>query len=130
MFTRKKSGALTKISLCLLINALILPVFSQKTYFGDSPVKWENNLPVELLPNSDDHPGADLVILSDQTQFYFYAANNEKIVRSLIFKINTEKGLEGLMSFKLPESFDEAYDANSFKQGRKARIKTTFSSGV
>lgn len=99
---------------------------SQSTVFGDVAVKWAS-LKVPVVPElSKEISSSDIVILDDKAEFYFYASNNEKIVRNILFKINTAKGLELFQSFKLPESFDNAYDANLYKQGRKAKIKMPF----
>jgi hypothetical protein len=68
----------------------------------------------------------DLVIINDETNFSFYSSNDEKIIRNITFKINSEKGLEQLSRYTLPESFDQAYDAHYHKQGRAARIKSPF----
>lgn len=115
-----------KLILWLSCISLVTPLFGQKTYYGEEPVKWSDNLPADLPPGLDKYSGSDLIILDDQTEFHFYASDNEKIVRYLRLKINTEEGLEALQAYKLPESLDRAYDAHYHKQGRRARIKTPF----
>ena len=90
--------------------------YAQKAFFGDEPVVWENNNPYVIPAGYEKYLKSDLVILNDKTEFYFYATNNEKIVRKLIVRINNENGLALIQKYKLPESFDNAYDANLHKQ--------------
>ncbi len=99
---------------------------AQKTYFGEEEIKWESNKAISIPTNARAYLSSDLLVLDEKTQFYFYATNNEKVVKNTVIKINTKKGLELLKAFKLPESFDYAYDACFFKQGRTARIKAPF----
>ena len=117
----------------LLILILNQAFLSQTTSFGDE-VKWTTNaVPVDAHIYKND-----LVVLDEYTQFSFYPANpdpmgrinltdeGEFLKRNVIFKVNSEKGLETLKNFKLPESFDPALDIYQNKQGRKARIKTPY----
>ena len=106
----------------------LFPITSkaQKTYFGAEAVVWEDNSPYILPTTYEKYVSADLVILDDKTSFYFYADDHEKIARRLIVKINSAIGLNAFQTYKLPESFDNAFDANLHKQGRAAKIKTPF----
>lgn len=115
------------ISVSLLFSILVINTLcSQTTSFGDEPVKWTSNKAPQKMPVENIFSGSDLVILDEKTEFHFYSKENEKIVRHLLIKINTEKGVELLSSYKLPESFDNAYDNNYYKQGRKSKIKIPF----
>lgn len=115
-----------KTSLSFTFIFLILNLFSQKTYYGDVPVSWEKYPAVISSPELEKYGESDLVIINDETEFSFYSSDNERITRNITFKINSEKGLEGLKNYTLPESFDPAYDGNYYKQGRLAKIKTPF----
>jgi hypothetical protein len=112
----------------LFLLIFILPgIYSaQKTYFGDEPIIWGTNTRPEIPDAYQNYLNSDLVILDDHAQFYFYARDNERLGRNILIKINNEAGLEKIQNLKLPESFDPAFDANLFKQGRRARIKTPF----
>lgn len=111
--------------LVIIFLQLILAgeVFSQKTYYGDEPLSWADTKPITLPSSIGKYQSADLVILNDQVEFYFYGSNNEKVFRSITFKINTETGLQILSTYRLPESFDRGFDLHMNKQGRAARIK-------
>jgi hypothetical protein len=132
-----------KISICVACVLFVSDLFSQQTFYGEYPVKWENTRPVQLPADFYKFSASDLVIIGDKTDFYFSvnnsektgrslifqinpANNNEKITRHLTIKINSAKGLEILKAYKLPESFDNAFDADYYKQGRRARIKTPY----
>lgn len=112
---------------CLLILiALLLNVTSgsaQSGYFGNGPVTWDTHTPFSIPPEAADYDNEDLVILNEVTEFYFYSENSEKMSRYVRFKINSQKGIEALKNYRTPESFDFAYDAHLYKQGRRARIK-------
>jgi len=113
---------------CLAVLILVLVagnVSGQKTFFGEAPVSWEEYPAPSIPEDLSKYEVPGLVIINDQTEFYFYGARNEKLVRNITYKINTAKGLETSGTLKLPESFDQAYDAG-FKQGRYARIKAPF----
>ncbi len=112
--------------LFLLFILLSGTYIAQKTYFGAEPVIWGTNSRPEIPESYQNYLSSDLVILDDHTQFYFYARDNERLVRNILIKINNEAGLEKIQSLKLPESFDPAFDASLFKQGRRARIKIPF----
>ena len=101
-------------------------VVAQKTFFGEEEVVWENHKPLVMPAGINTYSTSDLVILDDRTQFYFYGTKNEKIVKNVIVKINTMKGLEELRNYKLPESFDYAHDACLYKSGRRSKIKIPF----
>lgn len=117
---------LMRYSLILFLAVYIDVCKAQDKYFGDEPVVWENNAPFVVPASYENYLRSDLVILDDHCQFYFYASNNEKLVRKIVLKINNKKGLDHILNYKLPESFDEAYDANLFKQGRQSKIKTPY----
>ncbi len=114
----------------LLLYFLMLLIGSQLSAqistIGETPVKWENNKPPVIPEIKEKYAKSDLLILDDKTAFHFYSKNNELLVRHLLIKINTAKGLAKIENFKVPESFDEAYDGHLFKQGRAARIKSPF----
>ncbi|MBL7919647.1 MAG: hypothetical protein JNJ40_04990 [Bacteroidia bacterium] len=114
------------ILVALLLFVAVSPIVSQSTSFGDEPVKWANVKAPELPQQLKDHENSDLVVINDKTEFYFYASNNEKVVRHILVKINTQKGLDKFQTLTLPESFDEAYDCNLYKQGRRSRLKIPF----
>jgi len=103
-----------------------LNTFSQKTFFGEAPVKWQNYGPPNTSLNTEKYINADLVILNDEAEFSFYSVENEKITRNITFRINTEKGLDKLKTYRLPESFDEGYDGSYFRQGRLSKIKSPY----
>jgi hypothetical protein len=106
----------------LLLLYLPLAGISQKTYFGEEEVKWNTNK-VPVIPTSFQNGNSDLQVLEEHTEFYFFATNNEKIVRNVVYKVNSQKGAEILSSVKLPESFDPAFDGALFKQGRQSRVQ-------
>lgn len=115
----------TKLLLFILCCCFYLN-YSQSSYIGNEPYKWVSNKAAEIPRDLTAYAASDLVIIREQVQFHFYGSNNEKIVKNVLLKINSKKGLEQLQSYKLPESFDEAYDANLYKQGRRSRIKIPF----
>lgn len=99
--------------------------FSQRESFLGRSVTWaEDKLDIPSL-NAEQN-SADVLILHDYMHFYFYALNNERLERNIVFKVNTESGAQKLKKFTLPESFDAAFDAGMYKQGRSARIQTPF----
>ncbi len=110
----------------LLIGCNSQHLLSQSTSFGDVAVEWDDVEKPVVPKLNNEQTTADILILDDKTEFYFYASNNEKITRHLLVKINTQKGLDKFQLLKLPESFDEAYDCNLYKQGRKSRLKLPF----
>lgn len=113
----------------LIVVCLATHFFSQlcgQGYFGAGPVKWENNNSYKISPEAGKYDQYDVVILSEVTEFHFYANNNEKVLRNVKYKINTAEGLKILKDFKTPESFDPACDEALFCQGRRSRIKTPF----
>ncbi len=116
----------SKTIITLLVFLILNPLISQTTFFGDEPVKWSSVKPPVVPEQLKKHESSDLVILEDNAVFYFYASNNEKIARQILVKINTQKGLDKFQTFTLPESFDEAYDCNLYKQGRPSRHKVPF----
>ena len=120
-----KKSLLFRVGLLPAFLAFTITLSAQKTFFGEIPVKWEEYETPAIPKDLDKYEASDLVIISDQTEFYFYGTNNEKLVRNVTVKINSAKGLEKINTLKLPESFDQAYDA-LYKQGRNARIKTPF----
>lgn len=109
------------IFLCAAYN-----LAAQKKYFGDEPVIWGENSLEPLQESAKKYELSDLVILNDKTDFFFFSSNNEKLIKNVTVKINTENGKDVLEVFKIPESFDYALDACLYKQGRNARIKTPF----
>lgn len=113
----------TKQILMFAFVFFLKPVFSQRTYYGDEPLNWSDRKPLKLPLTLQNYAGSDLVIINDQVEFYFYGSNNEKVMRYLTFKINTEKGLEQFNEYRFPESFDPAFDNHLTKQGRGTRIK-------
>ncbi len=115
-----------RIYILLILVACNYKLLCQNTSFGDEPVKWASAAIPVAPALSKENESADLIILDDKVKLHFYAIDNEKIERHLMFKINTAKGLDKLQTFKLPESFDNAYDANLHKQGREAKIKIPF----
>ena len=106
-----------------LMSAGASPLFAQSGYLGDGPVKWENNLAPKVPSPSDSINNNDLIVLEEVTDFYFFGSLNEKIIRNVKFKINNEKGLLYLKHFRLPESFDQAFDAYLNQQGRRSETK-------
>lgn len=111
-----------------VITAFFAPLFSlclysQNNIYGDGPVNWEIRKPYEIPVEAAKYNEADLVILSDFTQVYFYTVNGERLVRNIKYKINTLKGLERLKHYEMPESFDVGFDSKIHKQGRRARIE-------
>src|SRR6218665_1360392 len=94
--------------------------------FGDKEVQWESGSPPLIPATVNKYPNAGLVILDEAVQFHFYGRNNEKVVKRVLVKVQNEEGLAALQRFVLPESFDYAYDACFYKQGRQARIKTPY----
>jgi hypothetical protein len=114
-----------KISLLTVVSLSSYLSFSQVTFFGESAVKWKNIQAPISAADTGNYGRSDLLILNDNTEFHFYSSTNEKLIRSVTFKINTQKGLDILEKYKLPESFDEVFDTR-YKQGRKSRIKTPF----
>lgn len=132
----------------LLTVFLSKPVFAQPSFYNDEKYKWADNKPVELPKNIEAYSGYHLVVLNEKTEFnyrvtvdgsmlrsnhrHFSFSSSDsipdeskigKLSRNLLIKINTAKGLDILKTMSLPESFDYAFDACQFKQGRKARIK-------
>ena len=101
-------------------------VRSQNNIYGEGPVNWELRKPFVMPAEAEKYAGSDLIILSDLTEFFFYSSTKEKVVRSVKYKINTKKGLEQLKHYKMPESFDHAFDKELFQQGRRARINTPY----
>jgi hypothetical protein len=99
-------------------------VTPQTTTFGDIPVKWESTKQPSV--SKTDGLNDDLIILDEKTEFHFYSKENEKIIRNILIKINSAEGVKKLTSFELPETFDYAYDAEYYKQGRKSKIKIPF----
>ena len=104
----------------------IFNCLSQSYFFGEGPVNWELRKPFEMPPEVEKYSGSDLVILSDLTEVFFYSSTNEKLTRSIKYKINTQKGLEELKHYRMPESFDYAMDNEFHKQGRRSRIKIPY----
>lgn len=115
-----------KLQLIVYLFFFTFKVFPQSTSFGDEPVTWSSVKSPTIPVLAEKYSDMDIIILDDKTEFRFYSASNELIVRNLLLKINTANGLLKLQNFKLPESFDEAYDANYYKQGRRSKIKTPF----
>lgn len=103
--------------------------FSQNYIYGEGPVNWELRKPFEIPPGADKYSGSDLVILSDLAEFDFYSSTSEKIIRSVKYKINTQRGINELRHYQVPESFDFAFDDQLHKQGRRARIKIPYLNG-
>ncbi|MES2681620.1 MAG: hypothetical protein V4635_17120 [Bacteroidota bacterium] len=101
-------------------------LIAQKNFFGEEPVLWESNKPYVIPAEYENYLRSDVVVLEDHTSFYFYSSTNERLVRKIVLRINNKNGLEAAGNHKLPESFDRAYDAHLFKQGRQARIGTPF----
>lgn len=64
------------------------------------------------------------MILSDLAEIHFYSSTSERLVRTIKYKINDQKGIEYLKHYAMPESFDYAFDTKLYKQGRRSRIKT------
>jgi hypothetical protein len=100
--------------------------FAQDKLIGELPISWPAHAISEIQKNAESDNNSDLVILNEQTDIFFYAANNEKIIKTILIKINSDEGLQKIQNYKLPESFDESNDANLFKQGRQSKIKTPF----
>lgn len=110
----------------ILVTQLFCYQAKSQAYFGEGPVKWENNIAYKIPADASKYETSDLVILSDVCEFHFYNDNNEKLVRNLKIKINTAKGLEQFKHFRTPESFDIAYDEQYYKQGRQSKVKIPF----
>jgi hypothetical protein len=100
-------------------------IYAQKV-FGDKEISWQSSKPPVIPATIETYSMADLVILDEAVRFHFYARNNEKIVKRVMLKIQNEDGLAALQRYVLPETFDYAYDACLYKQGRRARIKTPY----
>jgi hypothetical protein len=113
------------LAICCINLLCFFRSSAQTTYYGEEPVKWATARPIKLPADYSKYENEDIVILNDIIEFHFYSQKNEKVVRNVILKINTAKGLMMMSSFKLPESFDPAFDSH-FKQGRKSRIKTPY----
>lgn len=121
-----RPAVLLKLLCCIICISGTLTLAAQKTFYGETPIAWENYRAEKPAVLKEQEELSDLLILSDQAEFCFYAQNNEKLTRNLIVKINTQKGLDIVKTHRLPESFDPAFDAHYFKQGRMARVKTPF----
>jgi hypothetical protein len=115
-----------KIKLVLLLVVANYFFLAQKTYFGEEPVRWERRPLTHFPENLSEYTSADIVILEDSTEFYFFSTKSERLVRHLVLKINNQKGVEALARYSLPESFDVANDAFYYRQGRQTRIKSPF----
>lgn len=115
-----------------LLQFFLLVIFSsvnskaQNHVFGEGTVNWDLRKPYIMPPEAETYSNSDLVILSDNVEFIFYSLSNEKITRNIKYKINTAKGLQQLKHFTTPETFDYGYDAQLFRQSRRARIKTPY----
>jgi hypothetical protein len=96
---------------------------AQNYLFGEGTVKWDLRKPYVMPPEAANYATSDLVILSDEVEFYFYTINSEKITRNIKYKVNTQKGLDDLKHYEMPESFDYGFDSELYKQSRQARIK-------
>lgn len=99
---------------------------SGQTWFGEGPINWESKKPYVVSTEALRYKDYDLVVLEEATEFHFYGTNNEKVVRSAKFLINTKRGADILKDFRTPESFDIASDECLSVQGRRARIKIPF----
>lgn len=115
---------MTSLALCLLLGSTDL-LFSQQEFFQDVPVAWSELKKPRIPEVPAQYAENDLVILDDHTEFRFFE-NNRYLSRHLLIRINTAKGLSELVNFKLPESFDPAYDAFWSRQGRSARITSPY----
>lgn len=113
---------LKRIALCLFVSFCQECLFGQNAFFNDEAVNWQELKQVVIPKDLNRHDNNDLLIIEDDTEFWFYE-NNHRLVRLLTFYVASEKGLQELKCMRLPESFDLAYDANFNKQGRAARIK-------
>src|SRR5688572_3248045 len=93
--TMKKNKFLGNLlfSLCCFFSTSLS---AQSTYFGETPVKWDNTTAVKEPSELTTYSASPLVILSDKTEFHFYAQNNERITRRLLLKINSDEGLQAL----------------------------------
>jgi hypothetical protein len=112
----------------LILLCFLFPQFltrAQSVFFGDDQVRWATNS-VPEFPADMKSLNADLIVLQEGTEFYFYSVTNEKVLRNIVVKVNTEKGLEQLKNFILPESLDPAYDFHLYKQGRRTRTKSPY----
>jgi hypothetical protein len=97
----------------------------QSAFFKNNKFDWNDLKKVNLNEDISEFSNYDLVILDEVTEFRFHKFSRS-VTRLLTIKINSEKGGKQASEFKLPESFDLAYDAHRFKQGRESRIKTPF----
>lgn len=99
---------------------------SAQKVFGDKEISWESSRPPVIPSEISKYPDAGLVVLDEVVRFYFYSRTNEKVAKRVLLKIQNEKGLAALQRYVLPETFDYAYDACLYKQGRQARIQTPY----
>lgn len=96
---------------------------AQQEFYRDEVVNWASLKKPEIPKDLSSYENNDLVIIDDNTTFNFFE-NNQHVTRDLVIKINSAKGLLELSNFKLPESFDLAYDAHLKAQGRWSKVKT------
>jgi len=120
------SNNLKALLILLFIGSIGHLLQAQKSFFGDVPHSWENR---NIIYKSDaviKYDSEDVVCLRENVEFVFYSRSDQKLRKNVVFKINSEAGVQKLSAYSLPESFDIAHDAGYNKQGRKARIKTPF----
>jgi hypothetical protein len=111
----------------LFLTFLILPFFAatQKLYYGDSPVNWENSLAVKVPSAVVGYSTNPVVILDEHTEFHFFSPTSEKLSRYIRYFVNDPSAGQ-ITSMQLPESFDPAYDKLLMKRGRQAKIQIPF----
>ncbi|MBX3162969.1 MAG: hypothetical protein KF900_00695 [Bacteroidetes bacterium] len=112
-----------------------MSVYPQSSFFKKKTVDWNKFDSIEIPHDFEKYKNSDIVFIDDKTDFRFIYGGNQgvrselgfnKITRLITLRINTEKGLQELSNFKLPESFDMAFTSYFVKQGRQSRIKTPF----
>ena len=121
-----KSIFLTKIILAIAFVCFCNFLKTQTYVYGKGEVNWNMGEFYTIPLAANSFSNSDLLILKEFTDFYFYSESNEKISSNITYKVNTEKGLEKLKHFRMPESFDFAFDQELYKQGRNARIKVPY----
>src|SRR5690606_29184884 len=123
----------TKFYFIMLALFYGMSVYPQSSFFKKKTVDWNKFDSIEIPHDFEKYKNSDIVFIDDKTDFRIMYGGNQgvrselgfnTITRLITLRINTEKGLQELSNFKLPESFDMAFTSYFVKQGRQSRIKT------
>jgi hypothetical protein len=114
-----------KFSIIFSVFLSIVECKGQAFFYNDEVVQWSSFRNPEIPDDFSMYSNNDLIIVDDKTEFKFFK-NGRYLSRLLTIKINNSSGLSSITHFRLPESFDIAFDANLRKQGRGARLTTPF----